>query len=148
MCVCVIAGMGFARKQYEFLSEIGLSTSNLGCFVNGTWKGSGPVVSTVNPANNQVLILCLWMCFSCYMILLLIVVTVIMIDGTVPLLKNKIMNLTVFFFLWSTFELHKALNPKLRPCVPGASKEWQYASFFNFFDNKSVSLCHSLLASK
>ncbi|EOY27279.1 Aldehyde dehydrogenase 7B4 isoform 5 [Theobroma cacao] len=47
--------MGFARKQYEFLSEIGLSTSNLGCFVNGTWKGSGPVVSTVNPANNQII---------------------------------------------------------------------------------------------
>ncbi|XP_022715297.1 aldehyde dehydrogenase family 7 member B4 [Durio zibethinus] len=45
--------MGFSRKEYEFLSEIGLSSSNLGCFVNGTWKGSGPVISTVNPANNQ-----------------------------------------------------------------------------------------------
>ncbi|KAA3478066.1 aldehyde dehydrogenase family 7 member B4 isoform X2 [Gossypium australe] len=45
--------MGFSRKEYEFLSEIGLSSGNLGCFVNGTWKGSGPVVSTLNPANNQ-----------------------------------------------------------------------------------------------
>ncbi|KAK9014157.1 hypothetical protein V6N11_005326 [Hibiscus sabdariffa] len=45
--------MGFSRKDYEFLTEIGLSSSNLGCFVNGTWKGSGPTISTVNPANNQ-----------------------------------------------------------------------------------------------
>ncbi|PPE02803.1 hypothetical protein GOBAR_DD00172 [Gossypium barbadense] len=45
--------MGFSRKEYEFLSEIGLSSGNLGCFVNGTWKGSGPVVSTLNPAHNQ-----------------------------------------------------------------------------------------------
>ncbi|GLT56034.1 hypothetical protein SLA2020_291070 [Shorea laevis] len=45
--------MSFERKEYEFLSEIGLSSSNLGCFVNGTWKGNGPVVSSLNPANNQ-----------------------------------------------------------------------------------------------
>ncbi|KAE8715095.1 Aldehyde dehydrogenase family 7 member A1 [Hibiscus syriacus] len=45
--------MGFSRKEYEFLSEIGLSSSNLGCFVNGIWKGNGPTISTVNPANNQ-----------------------------------------------------------------------------------------------
>lgn len=45
--------MGFEKKEYEFLSEIGLDSSNLGCFVNGTWKGNGLVVSSVNPANNQ-----------------------------------------------------------------------------------------------
>lgn len=49
--------MGFSKKEYEFLSEIGLSPSNLGCFVNGTWKGNGPAVSTINPANNQFLFL-------------------------------------------------------------------------------------------
>ncbi|EEF27914.1 aldehyde dehydrogenase, putative [Ricinus communis] len=47
--------MGFSRKEYEFLSEIGLSSRNLGCYVNGTWKARGPVVTTVNPANNQVI---------------------------------------------------------------------------------------------
>lgn len=30
-----------------------LDSSNLGCFVGGTWKGNGPVASSVNPANNQ-----------------------------------------------------------------------------------------------
>ncbi|XP_065866936.1 aldehyde dehydrogenase family 7 member B4 [Euphorbia lathyris] len=45
--------MGFARKEYEFLSEIGLSERNLGCYVNGTWKANGPVITTSNPANNQ-----------------------------------------------------------------------------------------------
>ncbi|KAG6780565.1 hypothetical protein POTOM_013429 [Populus tomentosa] len=47
--------MGFARKEYEFLSEIGLSSRNLGCYVDGTWKANGPVVTSVNPANNQVI---------------------------------------------------------------------------------------------
>lgn len=50
------AEMGFA-KEYEFLTEIGLGPRNLGGYVNGSWKARGPVVSTVNPANNQVLIL-------------------------------------------------------------------------------------------
>uniref|UniRef100_A0A2K2BYX9 aldehyde dehydrogenase (NAD(+)) n=1 Tax=Populus trichocarpa TaxID=3694 RepID=A0A2K2BYX9_POPTR len=45
--------MSFARKEYEFLSEIGLSSRNLGCYVDGTWKANGPVVTSVNPANNQ-----------------------------------------------------------------------------------------------
>ncbi|KAK2651911.1 hypothetical protein Ddye_011767 [Dipteronia dyeriana] len=45
--------MGFAKKEYEFLSEIGLSSENLGCYVNGKLKANGPVVSSVNPANNQ-----------------------------------------------------------------------------------------------
>ncbi|GAA0162193.1 dehydrogenase [Lithospermum erythrorhizon] len=47
--------MGFVKKEYEFLEELGLSDCNLGCFVNGVWKGNGPTVSTVNPANNQVI---------------------------------------------------------------------------------------------
>ncbi|KAB5564013.1 hypothetical protein DKX38_004067 [Salix brachista] len=46
--------MVFARKEHEFLSEIGLSSRNLGCYVDGTWKANGPVVTSVNPANNQV----------------------------------------------------------------------------------------------
>ena len=46
--------MAFARKEYEFLSEIGLSSSNLGCYEDGTWKANGPVVISLNPANNQV----------------------------------------------------------------------------------------------
>uniref|UniRef100_A0A9I9DV77 aldehyde dehydrogenase (NAD(+)) n=1 Tax=Cucumis melo TaxID=3656 RepID=A0A9I9DV77_CUCME len=42
-------------KEYGFLSEIGLGSRNLGCYVNGAWKGNGPVVSSSNPANNQVI---------------------------------------------------------------------------------------------
>ncbi|XP_042488147.1 aldehyde dehydrogenase family 7 member B4-like [Macadamia integrifolia] len=45
--------MGFARKEYEFLKELGLGPHNPGSYVNGKWKGSGQVVSSVNPANNQ-----------------------------------------------------------------------------------------------
>ncbi|KAI5665388.1 hypothetical protein M9H77_15241 [Catharanthus roseus] len=45
--------MGFGIKEYEFLKEIGIEPRNLGCYVNGTWKGSGPLVSSSNPANNQ-----------------------------------------------------------------------------------------------
>jgi aldehyde dehydrogenase family 7 protein A1 len=45
--------MSFTRKDYEFLSEIGLGPRNPGCFVNGAWKGSGSIVSSVNPANHK-----------------------------------------------------------------------------------------------
>ncbi|KAL8098834.1 aldehyde dehydrogenase family 7 member B4 [Apium graveolens] len=45
--------MGFAKKEYEFLSEIGIEASNPGCFVNGVWKGNGAVVSSLNPSSNQ-----------------------------------------------------------------------------------------------
>ncbi|KAJ4953788.1 hypothetical protein NE237_030620 [Protea cynaroides] len=45
--------MGFARKEYEFLRELGLGPRNPGSYINGKWKGSGPVVCSVNPANNQ-----------------------------------------------------------------------------------------------
>ncbi|XP_031399903.1 aldehyde dehydrogenase family 7 member B4 isoform X1 [Punica granatum] len=47
--------MSFAKKEYEFLTEIGIGPRNLGGYVSGAWKASGPVVSTVNPANNQVI---------------------------------------------------------------------------------------------
>ena len=46
--------MGFTKKEYEFLAEIGVGPENLGGYVNGKWKASGPVISTVNPSNNQV----------------------------------------------------------------------------------------------
>ncbi|PON65997.1 Succinylglutamate-semialdehyde dehydrogenase [Parasponia andersonii] len=45
--------MGFERKEYEFLNEIGLGSENLGGYVNGKWKASGPSTTTVNPSNNQ-----------------------------------------------------------------------------------------------
>ncbi|XP_057786677.1 aldehyde dehydrogenase family 7 member B4 isoform X1 [Salvia miltiorrhiza] len=45
--------MNFAKREYEFLKEIGLGPRNSGCYVNGVWQGSGPVVSSVNPADNQ-----------------------------------------------------------------------------------------------
>ncbi|CAI0419175.1 unnamed protein product [Linum tenue] len=45
--------MGFEKKEYEFLEEIGLSSKNVGCYVNGKWKANGPVITTTNPANNQ-----------------------------------------------------------------------------------------------
>lgn len=50
----VLAEMGFAKKEYEFLAEIGLGPENLGAYVNGAWKATGSVVSSVNPSNNQV----------------------------------------------------------------------------------------------
>lgn len=45
--------MGFQKKEHEFLKEIGLGSENLGGYVNGEWKASGPIISTVNPSNNQ-----------------------------------------------------------------------------------------------
>lgn len=46
--------MSSMKKEYEFLKEIGLGSRNLGCYINGLWQGNGPVISSVNPANNQV----------------------------------------------------------------------------------------------
>ncbi|KAG8380171.1 hypothetical protein BUALT_Bualt07G0165800 [Buddleja alternifolia] len=45
--------MNFEKKNYEFLKEIALGPRNLGCYVGGVWQGNGPVISTVNPADNQ-----------------------------------------------------------------------------------------------
>ncbi|XP_068663687.1 aldehyde dehydrogenase family 7 member A1 [Aristolochia californica] len=47
--------MGFARKEHQFLTELGLRPRNPGCFVNGVWRGNGPVVVSSNPANNQII---------------------------------------------------------------------------------------------
>lgn len=51
--------MGFTKKEYEFLGEIGVGPDNLGGYVDGKWKATGPVVSSVNPSNNQV-----WFCLT------------------------------------------------------------------------------------
>lgn len=45
--------MSFAKKEYEFLKEIEISPRNIGCYVTGKWKAHGPLISTLNPANNQ-----------------------------------------------------------------------------------------------
>ncbi|EPS74245.1 hypothetical protein M569_00512, partial [Genlisea aurea] len=45
--------MAFGRRDYEFLKEIGLGPRNLGSYINGIWQGSGPVVASENPADNQ-----------------------------------------------------------------------------------------------
>ncbi|GJM98694.1 hypothetical protein PR202_ga15724 [Eleusine coracana subsp. coracana] len=45
----------FARKEHQFLAELGLAPRNLGAFFCGSWAGSGPVVTSTNPANNQVI---------------------------------------------------------------------------------------------
>ena len=50
----VIAGMSFAKKEHEFLRDIDLGPKNEGCYVAGKWQAHGPLVSTVNPADNQV----------------------------------------------------------------------------------------------
>ncbi|KAE9453351.1 hypothetical protein C3L33_14732, partial [Rhododendron williamsianum] len=45
--------MSFAKKEYEFLKEIGLGPHNLGCYASGVWRGNGPVITSINPSNNQ-----------------------------------------------------------------------------------------------
>ncbi|KAK4773987.1 hypothetical protein SAY87_029006 [Trapa incisa] len=52
--IVLFRDMGLAR-EYEFLTEIGLGPRNVGGYINGVWKACGPVVSTVNPANDQVI---------------------------------------------------------------------------------------------
>ncbi|XP_041005395.1 aldehyde dehydrogenase family 7 member A1 [Juglans microcarpa x Juglans regia] len=47
--------MGFSKKEYEFLAEIGLGPDNLGGYVNGEWKATGSVISSVNPSSNQMI---------------------------------------------------------------------------------------------
>ena len=46
--------MSFYTKEHEFLGEIGLGPTNVGCFMNGMWKASGSEVSSLNPSNKQV----------------------------------------------------------------------------------------------
>ena len=40
-------------NKYPFLSDLGLSPSNLGCYHSGQWHGSGSVHSSLNPATNE-----------------------------------------------------------------------------------------------
>ncbi len=49
-------GVGFEREDYQFLKELGLAPHNLGCFSGGIWKGNGPIITSVNPSDNKVLI--------------------------------------------------------------------------------------------
>jgi aldehyde dehydrogenase family 7 protein A1 len=46
------------EKDYEFLGKIGLAPENPGGFIDGKWKATGPVISTFNPADNQVCVNC------------------------------------------------------------------------------------------
>ncbi|KAF3439699.1 hypothetical protein FNV43_RR17977 [Rhamnella rubrinervis] len=45
--------MGSNNIEYGFLKEIGLGSENIGGYINGKWKATGPVISTVNPSKNQ-----------------------------------------------------------------------------------------------
>lgn len=40
-------------NQYPFLRELGLSEDNNGCYRNGEWVGSGPVVTATSPSDNK-----------------------------------------------------------------------------------------------
>jgi hypothetical protein len=44
----------FARKEHQFLAELGHAPHNPGAFVCGGWGGPGPAVTSTNPTNNQV----------------------------------------------------------------------------------------------
>jgi aldehyde dehydrogenase family 7 protein A1 len=44
----------FTKKEHQFLAELGLAPRNPGSFTCGAWGGSGPVVTSTSPANNQV----------------------------------------------------------------------------------------------
>ncbi|KAL4195758.1 hypothetical protein AMTRI_Chr04g242680 [Amborella trichopoda] len=46
-------GSSTGKREYQFLKELGLGSRNFGCFANGVWKGNGPTVTSLNPANNQ-----------------------------------------------------------------------------------------------
>jgi hypothetical protein len=44
----------FAKKEHQFLAELGLAQRNPGAFACGAWGGSGPAVTSTSPTNNQV----------------------------------------------------------------------------------------------
>nr|GMC94567.1 probable E3 ubiquitin ligase SUD1 isoform X1 [Ipomoea batatas] len=54
--ISLIPKMSFAKREHEFLKEIGIGTGNLGRYAKGAWKASGPTISTVNPANNETVV--------------------------------------------------------------------------------------------
>jgi aldehyde dehydrogenase family 7 protein A1 len=43
------------KTKYGFLSELGLQEENQGVFDGQEWKGSGPVVESLSPSNNEVI---------------------------------------------------------------------------------------------
>jgi hypothetical protein len=45
----------FAKEEHQFLAELGLAPRNPGSFACGAWGGSGPVVTSTSPTNNQVI---------------------------------------------------------------------------------------------
>lgn len=45
----------FAKKEHQFLAELGLAQRNPGAFACGAWGGSGPAVTSTSPTNNQVI---------------------------------------------------------------------------------------------
>lgn len=55
-------GLDFQNGEYKFLSGLGLQAHNVGCYIAGEWKASGPIVTSVNPSNNKVLIRHLLLC--------------------------------------------------------------------------------------
>ena len=44
--------MALTFSRYPFLKELGLAEDNLGVY-NGRWGGSGPSITSVNPATNE-----------------------------------------------------------------------------------------------
>nr|GMD30739.1 probable galactinol--sucrose galactosyltransferase 1 [Ipomoea batatas] len=51
-----IPKMSFAKREHEFLKEIRIGPGNLGRYAKGAWKASGPTVSTLIPANNELVV--------------------------------------------------------------------------------------------
>lgn len=42
------------NPQYGFLKELGLTEESCGVF-DGSWKGSGPLLESICPANGQII---------------------------------------------------------------------------------------------
>lgn len=85
--------MGSNNIEYGFLKEIGLGSENIGGYINGKWKASGPVISTVNPSNNQVhLLRYYWIAlsFSFYIIICFFTPRLISMDWWVSVIDNKV----------------------------------------------------------
>jgi len=43
----------FSFSKYPFLTELGLSESNMGCYRRGEWVGRGEETISINPHNNE-----------------------------------------------------------------------------------------------
>jgi len=49
---CMSSGLLINEPKYAFLKELGLEETNNGVY-DGSWKGSGPVVTSLSPANGR-----------------------------------------------------------------------------------------------